>query len=50
MTQVLKLPTLLEGEALAITLMLDAAEQEDFNRAKEALVQIEDDACCVCID
>ena len=38
------------GVGLAIRLMLDAAEQADFNRAKEALVQIEDDACCVCID
>ena len=38
-TQALKLPTLLEGEALAIWLELDAEEQEDFKSAKEALIQ-----------
>ena len=38
-TQALKLPTLLEGEALAIWLELATEDQEDIKKAKEALVE-----------
>ena len=37
--KVLKLPTLLEGEALAVWLELSQEEQKDIARAKEKMIQ-----------